>query len=179
MGLQGRPRLKSITKLDGVLPSGGKNPEYSRDVMSAPLGEPTCPSHLSKRAKTIFKAVCALLRDVPELLSTLDTFLVANFASNEAQLELLEKGMQADLAKPVGVGKRQRGKNAIEEAAVVMKYTVIIDKLRIRSNILGREMGLSPAARSSLKVGPVKTTKSVSDHAIDKMFLGSRTFQKM
>ena len=179
MGLQGRPRLKSITKLDGVLPSGGKNPEYSRDVMSAPLGEPECPKHLDKRARAIFKATVALLRDVPELLSTLDATLLANFSLVESQLEILEKGLQAEIAKPVGVGKRKRPRNAIEQAEVVMRFTPVIDKMRIRSNILAREMGLTPAARSSLKVGPVKTTKTVSDHAIDKMFLGSRSFQKM
>ena len=64
------------------------------------------------------------------------------------------------------------GESAGSTRGVIEKYGDALNRLRHRENVLRRELGLSPSARSSLRIagalGPAKTDP------LDRAFFGNR-----
>lgn len=128
------------------------------------------PPHLSKAAKLIWIEITPMLAQMEDLLSLVDGAVIGNYCEVRAQKNEIEAAMY-DAA---GIAERAapKGEKRAARAEVLIAHQNCLDKLRMRETALQRELGLTPAARSSLKVGPLKTVKSQAADAMDDVFMG-------
>jgi phage terminase small subunit len=171
--LGGRKRKDPALKLaEGDRGHKGNKPDYSRNLVETPLGAPDMPDDMSDGAKAVWAATVPLLAQDPNLLSVVDTSVLRDFCEVEAQKNVIEAAMweeaeaAADRAKVHKLAARARVLGDRHRQGM-------LDKLRMRAVVLRREIGASPVSRSSLKVGPIVTTKTIqAGDAMEDTFFG-------
>lgn len=171
-------RHRSNTPIEGGRdPQQILAPQYDRDMASLPLGTPDKPASLSPGASAIWDVYVPMLAESPDLISILDGSLLADFCELESEKNILLGAMYEE-----ATAAAKEAKNGCKKAAmakVMMQYSHTLDKMRTRINTLRKEFGGTPGARSSLKVGPIKTVKGNAKSAIQSHFLGSSRFMKV
>ena len=173
-GLVGRKRLDpAVAKAQGDRSHKGNKPDYSRDVAQTPLGCPEMPVRMSVGGAEIWNSIVPLLAQDPNLISLVDLYILEDYCELQAQKIMIESSMMADAAaayKRAKVGKNAARADVLKEP----KRQSTLDTMRMRLNMLRREIALTPAARSSLKVGPIKTSKTIAvNDALEEAFFNS------
>ena len=168
----GRPRNpEKASKNSGIVTVERFKPDYNRDLVSTPLGAPPIPEYLSPEARQVWHHVVPILLQDPNLLSVIDTSILEDFCETWAQKVLIETAMW-DTADQAAAAVEESRRKAVR-ADVIMQNQGVLDKMRMRLNALRREIGATPAARSALKVGPIKTSKNIKvDDPLDEAFFG-------
>ena len=172
-GLVGRKRKDPALKLaEGDRNHRGNKPDYSRDLVQTPMGVPEMPERFEGRIhEEVWNEIVPLLAESPDLISLVDGPLLEDFVEIRAQKLEIEAGMfeRADAAEEAADPREKKA----ARAAVIAEYQKSLDGLRARENMIRRELALTPAARSSLKVGPIKTSKTIkAGDALEEAFFG-------
>ena len=132
------------------------------------------PADMSPGAKAVWGHIVPLLAQDPNLLSIVDRSVLRDFCEVECQKTEIEGAMweEAEAAAKAA----PRGGKRIARAAVLKdpRTQRTLDSLRMRQVVLRSSIGLTPAARSSLKVGPIITTKTLqTDDVMEDAFVNS------
>ena len=146
-------------------------------MASLPLGTPEKPAHLSPGASQIWDVYVPMLAESPDLISILDGSLLTDFCELESEKNMMLSAMHEEATAAAKAAKT--GTKNAAMARVYMQYEPTLYKMRTRVNALRREFGGTPGARSSLKVGPIKTVKGNARSAIQPQFLGAARFMKV
>jgi phage terminase small subunit len=179
MGLRGP--AKKPTALAIAQGNPGKRPINEHEPKFAE-GEPDMPAGLSPAARRIWKETVAVMLTVPDLLTIADAAVLADYCEVRAQKEELQRAMRVrerENAKAIIAQTMMKGQKitaaeakALAVEACLEKSGDILNKLRHRENVLRRELGLSPSARSSIRIsGAVKLQQQ---NAIDVALFGGR-----
>lgn len=151
----------------------GNKPPYSRALVATPPGAPDLPAVISAGAAAIWHQIVPLLASDPNLLSVVDTSILRDFCEVEVQKQEIEASMweaAAAAEKAAPKGQKRQARAAVIKDPPLQRT---LDGLRMRQTILRRELGLTPAARSALKVGPIITSKSIqSGDIMEEAFFG-------
>lgn len=178
--------------------------ETSRHDAAAPPGVPECPAHVTGEAREIWDRTISLMIQIPRLLSIVDGDTIALYCGVSADLLRITRGMNAKVALVIRTAKIEAeelkaqllkdGHKAdaraislqaaadIAEADVVKEYANTLEKLRMRQNSLAREIGLTCASRSQIKVeapGFVPKTGPIAAHMPDDDFFGASELKRL
>jgi phage terminase small subunit len=156
-----RGPVKKPTAVEIAQGNPGKRPINTHEPAFAE-GEPEMPSGLSPAARRIWKQTVALMLTVPNLLTVADGAVLADYCEVRAQKDELQKAMRArerENAKLIIAQAAQKGQRitnleakALAAEASLERSGELLNKLRHRENVLRRELGLSPSARSSIRI---------------------------
>jgi phage terminase small subunit len=149
----GRPRNDAaIQRAKGTDKQAiGRNTD--RVDATPPPGTPDMPPYVNGRAVDFWHETILKLQQVPDLLTIVDGATIADICLVMAQKEMIEAGMQAEVNKK---------RSAISKAQVIMRYQSVLEKLRMRQNVLASELGMSPRSRSQIKVRAPKFVPTAS-----------------
>jgi phage terminase small subunit len=157
-----RGPAKKPTALEIAEGNPGKRPINTHEPKFAE-GEPEMPTGLSPAARRIWKETVALMLTVPNLLTVADGAVLADYCEVRAQKDGLRTAMRARerenvkliIAQTAQKGQRITGAEArgLAAEASLEKSGELLNQLRHRENVLRRELGLSPSARSSIRIG--------------------------
>ena len=144
-------------------------------------GEPAMPAGLSPVARRVWKQTVAIMLTVPDLLSIADGAVLSDYCEVRAQKDELQRAMRArqrENEKLIRVQTAAKGQmiTAAEARALAAEASLersgeLLNKLRHRENVLRRELGLSPSARSSIRI---RGTPKEQQNAIDVALFGGR-----
>ena len=171
MGLRGPAKKPSAVEIAEGRP--GKRSINDHEPAFAG-GEPDQPPGLSASARRVWRTVVPVLMQVPGLLSIADGSVLADYCEVRAEKDQVMRAARAATSRALRQAKTAHTAASPQEvrAAVVEKYGDTLNRLRHRENVLRRELGLSPSARSSLRIagasGPAKTDP------LDRAFFGNR-----
>lgn len=156
----------AIKRAEGDTAHAGKKGSYDRDLFQGPAGFPPMPPRMSDGAKAVWMEYAPLLGQDPELMSLLDGALFEDFCELRAQKLEIEHGMYDEAKK---------AKTRAARGAIMCEYQGVLDKMRLRESTLRNQLGMSPVARSGLKIGPVKvaTAAAVTGDALEEAFMGA------
>lgn len=125
-------------------------------------GEPAMPYGLSRAAKKIWRASVAIMLQVPGLLTIADGAVLADYCEVRADKDTLQRAMRdaerravvqaAEQAKAKGIKLTRSELAAAAAGAQMTKFGKILNTLRTRELALRREIGLSPSARTSIRL---------------------------
>jgi phage terminase small subunit len=118
-------------------------------------GEPPKPSGLSAAARRVWRETVEIMASVEGLLTVADGAVLADFCEVRVNKRSIESAMRIQLRKAL-VSAKAMGRpitRAEAEAALLVKFGRELNTLRHRENVLRRELGLSPSARSSIRLG--------------------------
>ena len=171
-----RGPAKKPTALQIAEGNPGKRPINTREPQFAE-GEPEMPTGLSRAARPIWKETVAIMLTVPNLLSVADGAVLADYCEVRVQKDALQTAMRArerESVKLIVAQATQKGQriNAAEARALAAEASLeksgdLLNKLRHRENVLRRELGLSPSARSSIRIsGGQKEQQNAVDAAL-------------
>lgn len=155
--------LRGPAKKPSALEAAEGNPGKRASNSSEPRfldGAPPMPSGMNTRARRIWRDTAAILMSIPGLLSVADGPVLGDFCCTRADKEALEAAMRAELSRRLKASPPE-GSRAEVEGEVIVKYGNQLNRLRHRENALRRELGLSPSARSSIRIsGEIKKPAS-------------------
>jgi phage terminase small subunit len=174
VGLRGP--AKKPTALEIAEGNPGKRPINTHEPKFAER-EPEMPTGLSPAARRIWNRTVAIMLTVPNLLTVADGAALADYCEVRAQKDELQKAMRArerESAKLIIAQATQKGQRitAAEARALAAEASLersgeLLNKLRHRENVLRRELGLSPSARSSIRIsGGQKEQQNAVDAAL-------------
>jgi phage terminase small subunit len=109
---------------------------------------------LSAAARKIWHATVPILMQVPGLLTVADGSVLAGLCEVQVEKDQVLRAARAASARALRQAKSTGAAASKEEvrAAVIEKYSDSLNRLRHRENVLRRELGLSPSARSSIRI---------------------------
>jgi len=179
MGLRGPP--KKPTALAIAEGNPGKRPLNTQEPKFA-AGEPAMPSGLSSAARRIWKETVAVMLTVPDLLTIADAAVLADYCEVRGQKEELQRAMRVrerENTKAITAQTAMKGQTitmaeakALAVEASLEKSGELLNRLRHRENVLRRELGLSPSARSSIRI--TGAAKQQQQNAVDVALFGGR-----
>ena len=162
MGLRGpakKPTAQEIAEgRPGKAPLNAFEPQVTE-------GEPDMPGGMSDEAKIVWRETVPLMLTVPGLLTIVDGTVLADFCELRAEYKTQKAACAKEFER---TWKKSKKLTRVETKALVEdRYRTALDKLRYRENILRRELGLSPSARSTMRIGgPVKDAQAAEDVAL-------------
>jgi phage terminase small subunit len=171
-----RGPAKKPTALQIAEGNPGKRPINTHEPQFAE-GEPEMPTGLSRAARSIWKQTVAIMLTVPNLLSVADSAVLADYCEVRVQKDGLQTAMRArerESVKLIVAQAIQKGQRitageakALAAEASLERSGELLNKLRHRENVLRRELGLSPSARSSIRIsGGQKEQQNAVDAAL-------------
>lgn len=121
------------------------------------------PLGLSKAAKKIWRETVGTMLTVEGLLTIADGSVLGDYCQLRAEktdfLKAIELRARAGAATLMAEAA-EKGRKLPQASAAVLALEIemrksgnALDKLRHRENVLRRELGLSPSARSSIRIG--------------------------
>ena len=160
MGLHGPAKKPSaLDRAEGH--PGHRKPSSAEPVF--PDNEPIAPADLSAAGLKVWNEIVPILLTVPGLVNPADSPVLGDFCEAHAQRLALQRSMQVEQKKRVAKEKakaKAAGKriNVADEMAIALadlstgKFGRALERARHRENQLRRELGLSPSARSSIRI---------------------------
>lgn len=161
MGLRGAPKKPSA--LEAAEGNPGKRSVNSSEP-KPPAGVPDMPRGLSAGARRIWKETVDIMLTVPGLLTVADGSALFDYCQVRFEKLALESAVRAEQADAVRkeflIEEKDRRQPLIVKAGVYASSAKLLNTLRHRENVLRRELGLSPSARSSMRLTSHRPEKS-------------------
>ena len=160
MGLRGPAKKPSA--LEAAQGNPGKRSSNSSEPMP-PAGVPEMPRGLPAGARRIWKETVDIMLTVPGLLTVADGSTLFDFCQVRFEKLALESSVRAEQSAAVKkelLIKEDRRPSVVVKADVYAASAKLLNTLRHRENILRRELGLSPSARSSMRITAQPPLKS-------------------
>lgn len=161
MGLRGPAKKPSA--LEAAEGNRGKRPVNSNEP-KPPAGVPEMPRGLPAGARRIWEETVEIMLTVPGLLTVADGSALFDYCQVRFEKLVLESAIRAEQSE--AVKKQLLLKEPDRLPAIAVRANVysasakLLNTLRHRENVLRRELGLSPSARSSMRLTSQKPEKS-------------------